>query len=112
VTDAYCETIDQSIAPEAMPGPRYNKNQRTTDRLRLHALILLLCLCFAGSPIGHVTVAAEAQPADTARDGQHDFDFNTGVWHTHIRRVLDPFSASIRIRMNGTSTSPHRMLAR
>lgn len=98
-----CESIEQTIASEAMPGPRPNKNQDTTDRLRAHALILLMCLCFAASAIGLVPVVADAQPADTARDGQHDFDFNTGVWHTHIRRVPDPFSASSEvIELNGT----------
>ena len=30
----------------------------------------------------------------TVRDGQHDFDFNIGVWHTHIKRMLDPFASS------------------
>jgi hypothetical protein len=41
----------------------------------------------------------------TARDGQHDFDFNIGVWHTHIKRMLDPFvSDSASVEMNGTVT--------
>jgi BNR/Asp-box repeat len=39
------------------------------------------------------------------RDGAHDFDFNVGVWHTHIRRVLDPFSSSSdSIVLDGTVT--------
>lgn len=37
---------------------------------------------------------AAATQGTGLRDGQHDFDFNVGVWHTHIRRVLDPFSSS------------------
>lgn len=42
---------------------------------------------------------------DAARDGQHDFDFNVGTWNTHIRRSLDPFSASGKsIEMDGTVT--------
>ncbi len=46
-----------------------------------------------------------SQHAKTERDGSHDFDFNTGVWHTQIRRVLDPFSASSDvIELNGTVT--------
>jgi hypothetical protein len=47
-----------------------------------------------------------AQPAvAAARDGQHDFDFNFGVWKTHIRRVLDPLSGSANsIELNGTVT--------
>ena len=37
---------------------------------------------------------ATAQPGQAVelRDGQHDFDFRFGVWHTHLRRVADPFS--------------------
>jgi hypothetical protein len=38
-------------------------------------------------------------------DGQHDFDFNIGVWHTHIKRILDPFaSTSESVELNGTVT--------
>lgn len=36
-------------------------------------------------------------------DGVHDFDFNFGVWKTHIRRLLDPLSdSSAAVEMNGT----------
>lgn len=39
------------------------------------------------------------------RDAAHDFDFNVGVWHTHIQRVLDPFSpSSASIVLDGTVT--------
>jgi hypothetical protein len=27
-------------------------------------------------------------------DGQHDFDFNLGTWHTHIRRLQHPLTGS------------------
>jgi Protein of unknown function (DUF1579) len=37
------------------------------------------------------------------RDGQHDFDFNIGIWHTHIRRMLEPFTDSTKsVELNGT----------
>ena len=37
--------------------------------------------------------SAQGQQQGVAlRDGKNDFDFNLGVWHTHIQRVLDPFS--------------------
>jgi hypothetical protein len=43
--------------------------------------------------------------AQTPRDGAHDFDFNIGVWHTHITRTLDPFaSSSESVELNGTVT--------
>ena len=46
-----------------------------------------------------------SQQAVVLRDGKNDFDFNLGVWHTHIRRVVDPFAASPRsVELNGTVT--------
>jgi hypothetical protein len=47
-----------------------------------------------------------AQPVKmSVHDGQHDFDFNFGVWNTHIKRVLDPLSgATHSIELNGTVT--------
>ena len=46
-----------------------------------------------------------SSPAVATRDGQHDFDFNIGVWHTHIRRILDPLSgATHSMELNGTVT--------
>ncbi len=36
---------------------------------------------------------------------QHDFEFNVGTWHTHIQRIMDPFStSSASIEINGTVT--------
>ena len=59
------------------------------------------------SPLFAASAAADtAAPASAAaRDGQHDFDFNFGVWKTHIRRVLDPLSGSTdSVELNGTVT--------
>ncbi|HEY2530022.1 MAG TPA: hypothetical protein VGJ20_19135 [Xanthobacteraceae bacterium] len=53
------------------------------------------------------SAAAEAPPDSTTaeRDGQHDFDFDIGVWRTHIKRVLDPLSGSAdSIELSGTVT--------
>src|SRR5260370_33301535 len=54
-----------------------------------------------------VGAAGEAAPppAIAPSDGQHDFDFNIGVWKTHIKRILDPLSGSANsIELNGTVT--------
>jgi hypothetical protein len=54
------------------------------------------------------TVSAEATqpPVVTQQDGKHDFDFNIGLWKTHIKRVLDPFSDATKfIELNGTVTA-------
>ncbi len=65
---------------------------------------LAVALCFlAGAP----AVAQQAAPAVSvqARDGSHDFDFDIGVWHTHIRRILDPFAGGQHsIDLDGTVT--------
>ena len=54
-----------------------------------------------------VSVAETPEPAATTlRDGQHDFDFSFGVWHTHIRRILDPLSGGTKsIELDGTVTA-------
>ncbi|WP_260735872.1 DUF1579 domain-containing protein [Tunturiibacter lichenicola] len=77
--------------------------------LRLAVFCGLVCVfgarvdwAFAQAP----QAASEAGSQGAAvRDGQHDFDFNIGVWHTHIRRVLDPLSgATHTMELNGTVT--------
>jgi hypothetical protein len=46
-----------------------------------------------------------AGPAIAAHDGQHDFDFNDGVWHTHIKRIKDPLEGGKHvIELEGTVT--------
>jgi len=70
-------------------------------------------VCVLGGVVGWLSPLPPASAADeatqppnaAARDGQHDFDFNFGVWRTHIRRVLDPLSGSSNsIELNGTVT--------
>jgi hypothetical protein len=69
-----------------------------------------LGICILGSisigGMGGVKADAAPQPAKVvAADGQHDFDFNIGVWTTHIKRILDPLSgATHSIELVGTVT--------
>jgi hypothetical protein len=60
---------------------------------------------FIGVSYPCVSHSQTPTPTPAVHDGQHDFDFNIGVWHTHIKRVLDPFaSSSESVEMNGTVT--------
>jgi hypothetical protein len=44
------------------------------------------------------------QPA-AARDGQHDFDFEIGVWKTHLKRLVHPLTGSTTwVEYDGTTT--------
>jgi hypothetical protein len=63
----------------------------------------LIALSILGG-LGAIAGASAAGAADAAaHDGQHDFDFNLGVWRTHIRRVLDPLSGGTHfMELNGT----------
>jgi hypothetical protein len=45
-------------------------------------------------------------PAATTRDGQHDFDFDTGSWKIHIRRLVHPLTGSTEwTTMEGTTVT-------
>jgi hypothetical protein len=55
--------------------------------------------CVLAGLIGFLSAALPAgasaePPAIAPRDGQHDFDFNIGVWKTQIKRILHPLSGS------------------
>jgi len=59
------------------------------------ALIAWALLGIRSYSIAHCAEAPTPVPAGAAaRDGQHDFDFNLGTWHTHISRLLHPLSGS------------------
>jgi hypothetical protein len=63
--------------------------------------VLLFSVC--GNALSKQGASDPAAHVD--RDGQHDFDFNIGVWHTHITRILDPLAGSTSsIELNGTVT--------
>src|ERR1700745_2464268 len=64
----------------------------------------VLVLSSLGQP-GKAQEATQTQPNVSSRDGQHDFDFNFGVWKTDIKRVLDPLLRSNKsIELSGTVT--------
>jgi hypothetical protein len=75
-------------------------------------LSTLVEVCILGGALGSIYLTLPAAAGESAtpskavtRDGQHDFDFNIGVWKTHIKRVLDPLSGSTQsIELNGTVT--------
>ena len=70
-------------------------------------------LCGLGFLLLNVAVLAQEAELNRAengagqelRDGSHDFDFNFGVWHTHITRVLNPLTGADRTMvLDGTVT--------
>jgi hypothetical protein len=64
----------------------------------------IMISCGAMFAPAHASDAA-ALPVAAVHDGQHDFDFNFGVWKTHIKRRVHPLTGSNEfMEMNGTVT--------
>lgn len=59
-------------------------NRRTTGIFAIAAILLLPA--FSAPP--------QTDQAESARDGQRDFDFELGSWKTHIKRRLKPLTGS------------------
>jgi hypothetical protein len=71
-----------------------------------------LAICSLGLGLGLPLPAAAQQASNAAaapsaavrRDGQHDFDFETGVWKTHLKRLLHPLTGSTTwVELDGTT---------
>jgi hypothetical protein len=59
--------------------------------------------CTTVVAVAFLLVAATAAPQP--RDGSHDFDFEIGEWHTHVRRLQRPLSGSTTwVEYTGTTT--------
>jgi hypothetical protein len=93
-----------------LPGPRAAMMQpaiQQEKQVKHWAQIAVVIGAVAGIALVYPRAGATqaSTPAAASRDGQHDFDFNIGVWHTHIKRTLDPFaSSSESVELNGTVT--------
>ena len=81
-----------------------DRSARKSRRAR-HSVLILAAAVMACLSVPLLSATDTNAQTQTLRDGAHDFDFNVGVWHTHIRRHLDPFSPSSDvIELNGTVT--------
>jgi len=72
--------------------------------------VTVVCFALAACPICAPAgpIATEAgrglEPAGAPRDGQHDFDFETGRWKTHLKRLLHPLTGSTTwVEYDGTT---------
>jgi hypothetical protein len=65
------------------------------------ALCALGCLLQTAPAI--MQAASAVTSSQSPHDGQHDFDFNLGTWHTHIKRLQHPLTGSASwTEMQGT----------
>jgi hypothetical protein len=100
--------LDASSQPEIGRQMWFSNLEKTMKTVKLATLFALVCVYGWQPDRAYPLPPQSTSPAGTqqtglVRDGQHDFDFNFGVWHTHIRRILDPFSGLGKsIELNGT----------
>jgi hypothetical protein len=67
------------------------------------ALLLVTLASFLPHAGAHHALAATAE-LSLPRDGQHDFDFESGTWKTRLRRLLHPLTGSTQwVECNGTT---------
>src|SRR3954454_19122554 len=67
---------------------RHTMSRRKVFRAILSALAILLALQTLSAQ------APQSTGATTLPDGQHDFDWDIGVWKTHQKRLLHPLTGS------------------
>lgn len=80
--------------------PSLQVARRPTSALCAGALAALLALAWPPACLAR----AAATPAATQRDGQRDFDFETGLWRTHVRRLAQSPGAAPRwLEYTGTT---------
>lgn len=61
----------------------------------VHCAVLLAITAQTAAHAATAAPAVAAAPAAaTPRDGQNDFDFDIGIWNTHLKRLMHPLSGS------------------
>lgn len=74
---------------------------------RLPAYLLLFGIAAAAAPVPGLAQSQSAKSLPrqaTARDGQHDFDFEIGSWRTELARLARPLSGDTTwVHYEGTS---------
>jgi hypothetical protein len=61
-------------------------------------------VCGLGLALPLPLPAEPASDVAAKRDGQHDFDFEVGIWKTHLKRLVHPLSGSTAwVELDGTT---------
>jgi hypothetical protein len=75
-------------------------------KLRRHAVLPLVLFAIVLGLLLSTASAQTTEAAHTYHDGQHDFDFHFGTWHTHIRMLEHPLTHSNSwTELDGTVTT-------
>src|SRR5580693_6179509 len=79
----------------------------TLRNLRTSLLLCALVLCLQPLQLQaqqNPSAPHSNAPVATEHDPQHDFDFEIGTWHTHLKRLQHPLTGSTTwLEYDGTS---------
>jgi hypothetical protein len=105
-------SLQQPTSPRRTRSRRSTFNQSEKKMKLLWSIGSYFALCALGCLLQTVPTIMQATPVaarsrqpsqEAPRDGQHDFDFNIGTWHTHIKRLEHPLTGSTSwVEMQGT----------
>jgi hypothetical protein len=85
-------------------SPTGRSSQSSKQPMRLHQLFFALSFFLLG--LGPIAWADQPTSSTQDRDGRHDFDFNTGTWKLHNRRLRNPLTGSNNwVEFDGTSVA-------
>jgi len=74
------------------------------SRLQKIVMMVATCSVLAVAPARSYAGSESAAKPAGPRDGQHDFDFEIGLWKTHIHRLTHPLTGSTTwVDYDGTS---------
>jgi hypothetical protein len=91
------------IDPTLFSAARTPEPTQTICPAHEEAVVNLLRPLLYGVLLWSVSLAPRPTPA-LAQNAQHDFDWEIGMWHTHLERLLYPLTDSARwVEYEGTS---------
>jgi hypothetical protein len=96
--------ITQASRPDKLTGKAMHALKHVRTHLLVCSLVVMLQPLQGLAQQSSGTSGTGLQHTGPKRDGQHDFDFEIGVWKTHLKRLMHPLAGSTTwVELEGTT---------